>query len=306
MQVPSRRTPMHRLLGAFPGSHARLNNATDLPQLRAGSASQGLVFQSERCSQEVNRPVDPNNPPQPRQDYVEISKFTAPLRPPLSQFHNRRRIPQPWSAPTRACRAVQPELTLKSKASAISAIVADGLRYPPRCGANAHRLRCHRICGQEQEECLDSYTTARSRCLIWQREPTSINSPGKAQQLGYCRLMKNDNAKEVLHLRVQATIMHHLLSISSRSARRRLLLSLLPSSYSQLFSSGSRVDCFNILVANHLHRDENKERTYVKKRGAWLCSFFLTFPSHLQIFGLIGCARIDWTLRISRLCVHYL
>ncbi|KAI0274300.1 hypothetical protein BGY98DRAFT_79828 [Russula aff. rugulosa BPL654] len=30
----------------------------------------------------------------------------------------------------------------------------------------------------------------------------------------------------------------------------------------------------------------------VKKRGAWLCSFFLTFPSHLQIFGLIACARI--------------
>ena len=111
-------------------SCARLNNATDLPQLRAGSASQGLVFQSERCAQEVNRPVDPNNPPQPRQDYVEISKFTAPLRPPLSQFHNRRRIPQPWSAPTRACRAVQPELTSESKASATSVIVANGLRYP--------------------------------------------------------------------------------------------------------------------------------------------------------------------------------
>ena len=44
----------------------------------------------------------------------------------------------------------------------------------------------------------------------------------------------------------------------------------------------------------------------VKKCGAWLCSFFFTFLSHLQIFGLTGCAHIDCTLRISRLCVHYL
>ena len=149
MQVPSRRTPMHRLLGAFPGSHAHLNNATDLPQLRAGSASQGLVFQSERCAQEVNRPVDPNNPPQPRQDYVEISKFTTPLRPPLSQFHNRRRIPQPWSAPTRACRAVQPELTSNLRPVRYRPLLPMVYGIPPRCGANAHRLCCHRICGQE-------------------------------------------------------------------------------------------------------------------------------------------------------------
>jgi hypothetical protein len=78
-------------------------------------------------------------------------------------------------------------------------------------------------------------------------------------------------------------------------------LALTPSFLLQSVNSFPRVDCFNILVANHLR----SART-VKKRGACLCSFFFTFLSHLQIFGLIKCARIDWTLRISHPCVHYL
>jgi hypothetical protein len=112
---------MRRLLGAFPGSNARPNNATDLPQLRAGRVSQGFGFQGERCAQ-VNRPVDPNNPPQ---DYVE----KTPARSSAS-LTTAGASHSPESVPTRVCRAVQPELTSKSNASAISAIVADGLRYP--------------------------------------------------------------------------------------------------------------------------------------------------------------------------------
>ena len=34
---------MHRILGAIPGSHARLNDATDLPQLKA-DGSPGLIL----------------------------------------------------------------------------------------------------------------------------------------------------------------------------------------------------------------------------------------------------------------------
>jgi hypothetical protein len=64
---------MRRLLEAFPGSHARQNNATDLRTLRAGRASQGLGFQGERCT-EVNRPVDPNNPPP---DYVQKKEASS-------------------------------------------------------------------------------------------------------------------------------------------------------------------------------------------------------------------------------------
>ena len=50
-----------------------------------------------------------------------------------------------------------------------------------------------------------------------------------------------------------------------------------------------------ILVANHQHRDENKEPMYsraVQKHGAWLGPFFRLHPSHVQIFILIRCARI--------------
>jgi hypothetical protein len=49
-------------------------------------------------------------------------------------------------------------------------------------------------------------------------------------------------------------------------------------------NSFPRVDCFNILVANHLHLNENKERTYSEKRGAWLCSFFVSVPSPNFVF----------------------
>jgi hypothetical protein len=50
----------------------------------------------------------------------------------------------------------------------------------------------------------------------------------------------------------------------------------------------------------------NQERTYSEK--AWCVALFILpyIPVSSPIFGLIRCARIDWTLRISHLCVHYL
>ena len=131
-------------------SHARLNNATDLPQLRAGSASQleGLGFQGERCAQ-VNRPVDPNNPPQPKHTTLKSRSSPPPYARPSDSF-------------TTAGASHSPGRPLPEHVALYSLNSHQNLRpvryrpllpmdygIPPRCGANAHRLCCHRICGQE-------------------------------------------------------------------------------------------------------------------------------------------------------------